>query len=77
MEIKYVSDNNISLSKVKNGEVFKLNDELFMKIKDCSYNDSSERRHEWNCINLADGDYYFIPLYTIVKKVKASVVVEE
>ncbi len=77
MEIKYATDNDISLSKIKGGEVFEFDTELFMKTDNISYIDSFEKRYEWNCVKLADGVNYFIPLSVVVKKVKASVVVEE
>lgn len=77
MEIKYATDNDISLSKIKGGEVFEFDTELFMKTDDISYIDSSEKRYEWNCVKLADGVNCFIPLSVVAKKVKASVVVEE
>lgn len=77
MEIKYVTDNDVSLSKIKGGETFKVNDELFIKTDDISYIDSSEKIYEWNCVKLADGRNCFIPLSATVKKVKSSVMVEE
>lgn len=77
MEIKYVTDNDVSLSKIKGGETFEVNDELFMKTDNISYIDSSEKIYEWNCVKLADGSNCFIPLSAIVKKVKSSVMVEE
>lgn len=77
MEIKYVTNNDVSLSKIKDGETFEVNDELFMKTDDISYIDSSEKIYEWNCVKLADGMNCFIPLSATVKKVKSSVMVEE
>lgn len=77
MEIKYVTNNDVSLSKINCGETFEINDELFMKTDDISYIDSSEKIYEWNCVKLADGENCFIPLSATVKKVKSSVMVEE
>lgn len=76
MGIKYATDNDVSLSKIKGGETFEVNDELFMKTDDISYIDSYEKRYEWNCVKLADGGNCFIPLSATVKKVKSSVVIE-